>query len=73
LEREIWDLNGIYFTNHGDLRRILTDYGFNGHPLRKDFPLTGFVEVFYNDELKRIVSENLELSQELRNFVFNSV
>jgi NADH dehydrogenase (ubiquinone) Fe-S protein 3 len=59
-EREIWDLFGILFKNHKDLRRILTDYGFQGHPLRKDFPLTGYVEVRYDDSLKRVVSEPLQ-------------
>ncbi len=72
LEREIWDLFGIFFSNHLDLRRILTDYGFNGFPLRKDFPLTGFVEVVYNDELKRIVYKPLQLTQEFRFFDFQS-
>lgn len=71
-EREAWDLYGIYFLNHPDLRRILTDYGFEGHPLRKDFPLTGFVEVRYDDELKRVVCEPLEMTQEFRRFDFNS-
>ena len=54
-EREIWDMYGVYFTNHPDLRRILTDYGFEGHPLRKDFPLSGYVECRYDDELRRVV------------------
>ena len=54
-EREIWDMFGVYFTNHPDLRRILTDYGFEGHPLRKDFPLSGYVECRYDDELRRVV------------------
>jgi NADH dehydrogenase (ubiquinone) Fe-S protein 3 len=72
LEREVWDLFGIYFYNHPDLRRILTDYGFEGHPLRKDFPLTGFVEVFYDDIKKRVVYEPVSLAQEYRNFNFKN-
>ena len=68
LEREVWDLLGVYFSEHGDLRRILTDYGFSGHPLRKDFPLTGFSEVVYNDAEGRVTSEPVELSQEFRVF-----
>ena len=67
-ERELWDLFGIFFHDHPDLRRILTDYGFEGHPFRKDFPLSGFVEVRYDDEVKRVVCEPLELSQEFRKF-----
>jgi NADH:ubiquinone oxidoreductase subunit C len=59
-EREVWDLFGILFKNHTDLRRILTDYGFQGHPLRKDFPLTGYVELRYDDSLKRVVTEPLQ-------------
>jgi NADH dehydrogenase (ubiquinone) Fe-S protein 3 len=68
MEREVWDMFGIFFTGHVDLRRILTDYGFQGHPLRKDFPLTGFVEVQYDDSKKRVVVEPLELAQAFRMF-----
>jgi NADH-quinone oxidoreductase subunit C len=68
LEREIWDLFGILFTQHPDLRRILTDYGFAGHPLRKDFPTTGFMELFYNERRKQIIYQNVSLAQEFRDF-----
>ena len=71
-EREIWDLYGVLFSNHPDLRRILTDYGFEGHPLRKDFPLTGYVEVRYDEEQKRVVYEPVKLAQEFRRFDFLS-
>ncbi len=71
-EREAWDLYGILFTDHPDLRRILTDYGFEGHPLRKDFPMTGFVEVRYDDSAKRVVYEPVHLRQEFRSFDFLS-
>jgi NADH-quinone oxidoreductase subunit C len=71
-ERETYDLYGVVFTGHPDMRRLLTDYGFEGHPLRKDFPLTGFVEVRYDDELKRVVYEPVRLTQEFRNFDFLS-
>ena len=71
-EREAWDLYGVMFTGHPDMRRLLTDYGFEGHPLRKDFPLTGFVEVRYDDQEKRVVYEPVRLNQEFRKFDFLS-
>ena len=71
-EREVFDLYGVLFSGHPELRRILTDYGFEGYPLRKDFPVTGFAEVRYDDALKRIVYEKVELKQEFRNFDFLS-
>ncbi len=71
-EREAYDMFGIRFTGHPDLRRLLTDYGFQGYPLRKDFPLTGYVEVRYDDEAKRVVYEPVKLNQEFRNFDFES-
>lgn len=72
LEREIWDMFGIFFVNHPDLRRILTDYGFTGFPLRKDFPLSGYTQVRYDEESKKVLLEPLELSQEFRYFNFSS-
>ena len=71
-EREVWDMFGIAFAGHPDLRRMLTDYGFEGHPLRKDFPLTGYVEVRYDEEQKRVVQEPVKLTQDFRNFDFMS-
>jgi NADH-quinone oxidoreductase subunit C len=71
-EREAYDMYGVLFADHPDLRRMLTDYGFDGHPLRKDFPLTGYVEVRYDDETKRVVYEPVTLSQEFRSFDFLS-
>ena len=71
-EREVWDLYGVIFTDHPDLRRILTDYGFEGHPLRKDFPLSGFVQVRYDDSEKKVVNEKVNLVQDFRNFDFES-
>jgi len=71
-EREAWDLFGVAFSDHPDLRRLLTDYGFDGHPLRKDFPLTGHIEVRYDDEQKRVVYDRVKLSQDFRTFDFLS-
>lgn len=71
-EREVWDLFGVFFSDHPDLRRLLTDYGFEGHPLRKDFPLTGYVEMRYDEDQKRVVYEPVKLPQEFRNFDFIS-
>lgn len=71
-EREIWDLFGVFFDSNHEIKRILTDYGFDGHPLRKDFPLSGYVESRYNDKIKRIVSEPLEHAQHFRFFDFSS-
>eukprot|EP00037_Helgoeca_nana_P029563 m.353950 g.353950 ORF g.353950 m.353950 type:complete len:229 (-) comp28000_c0_seq3:3156-3842(-) len=71
-EREAWDMYGIFFSGHPDLRRILTDYGFEGHPQRKDFPLTGYTELRYDDEEKRVVCEPIEMAQEFRNFDYTS-
>lgn len=71
-EREVWDMFGIFFMNNPDLRRILTDYGFSGHPLRKDFPLSGYKEVRYDDSEKRVITESIECSQEFRSFDFES-
>lgn len=71
-EREVWDMYGVFFMYHPDLRRILTDYGFEGHPQRKDFPLTGFVELRYDEDQKRVVYEKVKLNQAYRNFDFLS-
>ena len=71
-ERECWDMYGVFFSEHPDLRRLLTDYGFEGHPLRKDFPLTGYVEVRYDDEQKRVIYEPVKLTQAFRSFDFLS-
>ncbi len=71
-EREAWDMYGIMFADHPDLRRILTDYGFEGHPLRKDFPLTGYVEMRYDEEQGRVIYEPVKLRQDFRNFDFLS-
>jgi len=71
-ECEIWDMFGIFFNKHSNLKRILTDYGFEGYPLRKDFPLSGFIEMRYNETQKRVISESIELSQEYRTFAFLS-
>jgi NADH dehydrogenase (ubiquinone) Fe-S protein 3 len=68
IDAQVWDMYGVYFTNHPDLRRILTDYGFEGHPMRKDFPLPGYTEVRYDEEQKRVVIEPIELTQDYRKF-----
>jgi NADH dehydrogenase (ubiquinone) Fe-S protein 3 len=71
-ESEIWDMFGVFFKNHTNLKRILTDYGFQGYPLRKDFPLSGYIEMRYNETQKRVINESMELSQEYRTYYFNS-
>ncbi|PXF43833.1 NADH dehydrogenase [ubiquinone] iron-sulfur protein 3, mitochondrial [Gracilariopsis chorda] len=71
-EREVWDMYGVFFHSHPDLRRILTDYGFEGHPQRKDFPLSGYVEVRYDDAEKRVVQEPVEIAQEYRSFDYST-
>lgn len=70
-EREVWDLFGIFFEGHPDMRRILTDYGFEGHPMKKDFPLSGFIELRYNESKKKVVVEPVVLTQEYRTFSFD--
>ena len=72
LEREVWDMYGVFFSGHPDLRRILTDYGFDGHPQRKDFPLTGYVEMRYDEDQKRVIYEPVKLVQDFRTFDFLS-
>lgn len=72
LEREAWDMFGLFFANHPDLRRLLTDYGFEGHPLRKDFPLTGFLEVYYSELQKQVVYKPVNLSQQYKSFEFKT-
>jgi len=72
MEREVFDMYGVFFKDHPDLRRILTDYGFEGYPLRKDFPLTGHTEVRYSEDKKKVISEPVKLDQEYRNFEFES-
>ena len=72
MEREVFDMYGVKFKDHPDLRRILTDYGFEGHPLRKDFPLTGHTEVRYSEDQKKVISENVKLEQNYRNFDYES-
>jgi NADH:ubiquinone oxidoreductase subunit C len=72
LEREAWDLHGVFFVNHPDLRKILTDYGFNDHPLRKDFPISGYKEISYSEKEKRVLQSSVEIAQEYRVFYFKT-
>ena len=72
MEREIYDLYGVYFSNHNDLRRILTDYGFDGHPFKKDFPLNGYLEIRYDENKQYLIYEPIELMQNFRYFNFNN-
>jgi NADH dehydrogenase (ubiquinone) Fe-S protein 3 len=71
-EREVWDMYGVFFYKNKDLRRILTDYGFKGHPLRKDFPVTGYIEVRYDELQKRVITEKVSFAQDYRDFTFHS-
>jgi NADH:ubiquinone oxidoreductase subunit C len=72
-EREAWDMFGIFFLNHNNMQRLLSDYGFEGYPLRKDFPLSGFIELFYNEKISKILYEKIDLIHEHRNFFFDNI